>query len=297
MTKSLSRQNLFKSNHVFLNDDGVRVIDTNELVASKIKMLSASYEQFDVENFSDQMDPDHVAKLLVESDSEKQEFNEDGFRVNVIKAQKAEPVYNGPDPNELLEQAMEEIQEMKRQALLEIEQERQATLSHAREEGKRDGYQAGYQDGLSKIDILEKELAQKEEQLYKEYDQMINTLEPKFVETITRIYEHVFHVELNSYRGIITHLVGKALRNIEGSRDYIVHVSREDYPFVSMQKQMILAEGVAGNATVEFVEDFSVAKNECLIETDNGIFDCSLGIQLQELSRELRLLSFSGKED
>ena len=33
-------------------------------------------------------------------------------------------------------------------------------------------------------------------------------------------------------------------------------------------------------------------ENECVIETNAGVFDCSLGVELEELSRKLRLLSF-----
>jgi flagellar assembly protein FliH len=34
---------------------------------------------------------------------------------------------------------------------------------------------------------------------------------------------------------------------------------------------------------------------ECIIETDGGVFDCSVGVELEELSRKLKLLSFERK--
>ncbi len=64
-----------------------------------------------------------------------------------------------------------------------------------------------------------------------------------------------------------------------------------------MQKKEIQAESVAGNATVEIIEDISLRKNECLIETEGGIFDCGLGTQLSELSRKLKLLSYEKDKD
>ena len=39
-------------------------------------------------------------------------------------------------------------------------------------------------------------------------------------------------------------------------------------------------------------EDATLEKNECMIETGNGVFDCSLGTQLEALNEELRLLSY-----
>ena len=81
------------------------------------------------------------------------------------------------------------------------------------------------------------------------------------------------------------------------ARDYIIHVSKEDYPYVGMQKQQIVEQGSVGVASVEIVEDTTLGKNECLIETDGGIFDCSLGVQLADLTKQLRLLSYSGQKD
>ena len=41
-------------------------------------------------------------------------------------------------------------------------------------------------------------------------------------------------------------------------------------------------------------EDVTLKKNQCLIETDGGIFDCSLGVELKELKKQLLLLSYDG---
>ncbi|MCR5755338.1 MAG: hypothetical protein K6G30_11090, partial [Acetatifactor sp.] len=73
-------------------------------------------------------------------------------------------------------------------------------------------------------------------------------------------------------------------------------VSKEDYPYVSMQKKQIMVGVTVPNSTVEVVEDLTMTPNECLIETEGGIFDCGLGTQLTELSQKLRLLSYEKEE-
>ena len=78
---------------------------------------------------------------------------------------------------------------------------------------------------------------------------------------------------------------------IEGNRSFFIHVSKEDYPFVSMQKKQITAS-VASGSSVEVVEDLTLSKNQCLIETEDGIFDCGVSTQLTELSNRLKLLSY-----
>ena len=63
-----------------------------------------------------------------------------------------------------------------------------------------------------------------------------------------------------------------------------------------MQKKQIMAGTVSGNCNVDIIEDMTLAKNECMIETDNGIFDCGLGTELSELKQKLVLLSWSKEE-
>ena len=55
-----------------------------------------------------------------------------------------------------------------------------------------------------------------------------------------------------------------------------------------------MAGAPAPNSTVEIVEDMTLGKGECMIETESGIFDCGLGTQLSELRQKLKLLSYEG---
>ncbi|MFR8845528.1 MAG: FliH/SctL family protein [Waltera sp.] len=108
------------------------------------------------------------------------------------------------------------------------------------------------------------------------------------------IYEHIFDVDLHSYREVLCYLISATMRKTEDNRSFLVHVSKEDYPYVSMQKKQIMAGATAPNSTVEIVEDMTLGKGECMIETESGIFDCGLGTQLSELRQKLKLLSYEG---
>lgn len=140
---------------------------------------------------------------------------------------------------------------------------------------------------------MKNSLTARQESLERHYQELLDNLEPQFIDTLTGIYEHLFKVELSGYRDIIVELIAGTMRNIDGgSRGYIIHVSKEDYPYVSMQKKRI-AEGVSlANASLEIIEDITLSKNQALIETEGGIFDCSLGTQLAELNQKIRLLSY-----
>ena len=106
------------------------------------------------------------------------------------------------------------------------------------------------------------------------------------------VYSHIFGVELMDNRDILVHLVDSTLRQVESSRTFIVHVSKEDYPFVNMQKQSLAEGAAAGRGTVEIIEDITLGQGECMIETDGGIFDCGIDTQLTELNKKLQVLSY-----
>lgn len=210
---------------------------------------------------------------------------------NVIKAQ--------DEAKEFLEQAKAEAEQARAQAKAEAEhiiEEARAQAQAERQEVLEQAKQQGYMEGMSRAQAhegaMEQEYLEKTRALEEEYQQQIDVLEPDMVEAITDIYEHIFHVELSSYREILTGLISDVLHKLEGNKSFIIHVSKDDYAYVNMQKKQILAGTVSENTAVDVVEDAAVARNECMIETENGIFDCGLGTQLSELRKRLRLLAW-----
>ena len=95
---------------------------------------------------------------------------------------------------------------------------------------------------------------------------------------------------------MVIHLLKNTLQKMEGCSEYLIHVSRDDLAFVSIQKNTLLEAGGVVNANFDIIEDVTLKKNQCLIETENGIFDCSLGVELKELKKQLLLLSYEGKD-
>jgi len=215
------------------------------------------------------------------------------------------------DPAVLLEKANEEAQQILEQAAVDAqsriadaqveamkikkEAQVQAEIEKGQilEQASRQGYEEGYARAQEEVEAVRLEYEEKERQMEAFYQQQIDELEPRFIDAITDVYEHIFGVGLKDQRDIIAHLISNTIRKIEGGHSFIIHVSKEDYPFVSMQKKQLVSGAGAANATVEVVEDLAMAAGDCTIETDGGIFDCGLGTQLSELRQKLMLLAYS----
>lgn len=288
--------NLLKRAFVVSDSDQKKVIDSNDLVASRVErqiMLEreakrASKEEFtplgddrvfDESGFSEGLDAENV-DLLLADDMEQEEEVPPAPSLEEINA----------EAERILGEAEQQAQSILSEAAEQAEANKQAVFDEAR----NSGYEAGYAEGLKQVDAMKDELDEKAALLDLQYNENMDKLEPMFIDTLTDIYEHIFHVSLSDNKEIICYLIQVALKNIDSSSGMIIHVSKDDFGFVSMQKKELLS-GISGGDNIEIVEDVTLQPNECFIETGGGIFDCSLETQLKGLKKQLRLLSYEGK--
>lgn len=297
MTRSLSK-NVYKSSWVRVSDEEKCLVDSNSRLEERI----AQWETLRRTNESampqyDGSDEGEAAEFVSGIGGEEIDaLFDDGDRSNVIKAGAEEAGLDleaiRAEAQEILDTAQAQADEMIQNAQAEIEVQRR----QAQDAGNKQGYNEGYQQGLSEVDDMKRALMEEKRQLEQEFEQLVEELEPEFIDTITAVYNHIFSVDLADNRDILVHLIDSTLRKVESSRTFIVHVSAEDYPYVNMQKQALVEGAVAGRGLIEIIEDIALVKGDCLIETDGGIFDCGIGTQLEELTRKLRVLSFEKTE-
>ncbi len=280
-------RNLYKASWVVVSGDEKHVIDSNALVEKRIEEQAAlrrassnmELEQGEEAGFVSGLGGEAIDALLRDN-------NDDS---GIIKAEKAPDLEEiKAQAQEMLDDAQAQIDEMNAAAQNEIEAKRRWAM----EEGKKEGYEEGYRKGVSEAEEMKRQVMAERRRLEAEYEQLIDELEPKFIDTITEVYSHIFGIGLADNRDILVHLVDSTLRQVESSRTFIVHVSKEDYPFVNMQKQALTEGAAAGRGTVEIIEDLTLGRGECMIETDGGIFDCGVDTQLTELNNKLRMLSY-----
>lgn len=275
-------RSLVKQIYTVMQSDEKRIIDTNALMQQRLSALQAKDGSGD--GFVSGLDAE---KVEVAPDGE----GSAGAESNVIKAKEdAGRLVKEAQASsqEILENARQEAERIREEARAEAEREKANILESARKQGYAEGNSRAQAEG----EAVRQEYLKKEKLLEDQYQQKLEELEPQMVDTITQIYEHIFHVELQSNRDILTYLISNTLRKIDGERDFIIHVSKEDYPYVNMQKKQMLAGAVSVNSNVEIIEDMTLTKNECMIETDSGIYDCGLGTQLEELRKKLMLLAW-----
>lgn len=208
-----------------------------------------------------------------------------------------------PAPQINLEEIQAQIDEQIRMAEEEAKQivddansQAEQIKNKAIEEGRSEGYNQGIQQAEEEVQRMkaeaEAEIAAEKEKQQADFQQLLASVEPDMVDTLTQIYEHVFNVEFRENKDIILHLIRTTLGKMESGVDMILHISSDDYDLVMDEKQSLEEVLASPNSTLEIIEDPTLSENECIIESEGGIFDCSLGMELAELTKKLKLLSF-----
>jgi flagellar assembly protein FliH len=297
---------------MYVNPDNAKVIDSNAKAEEKLKEIAIELAQKCGEEpdfadgFTQGIKAVDVSNLVSEDDDEDEDDEEGTDEGTPVIYKKTIPVAAQvqKERDNILAEARSQIETLKKEAAAQIEQDKVKAVEEGKtqgyqeglEQGHKEGFEKGHQEGLDSVNAMRQELLAEHEkrkaQLESEYQQMLREAEPKFIDTLTGIYEHIFHVSLKNSRELIVYLVQNTMRNIEGGGTYVVHVSKEDFPFASVQKKELVKGTNISLDSVELLEDATLEKNECMIETGNGVFDCSLGTQLEALNEELRLLSY-----
>jgi flagellar assembly protein FliH len=196
--------------------------------------------------------------------------------------------------------------------LEQLKKEAEDVLSDAREEVKKllagakvdaeeirkqayaDGLRQGEQKAKEKYDSMKVGLEAEVKRQKEDYERQVSELEPTFAEILIKLLEKLTGVLLAEKQGIIAYLLEQAIRGIEPGMTYLVHVSAEDFPLANSKKGELLRDLKEG-AVLEIIEDRTMQKGQCIIETDSRIFDCGIDTQMKNLAGDLRLLA-GGRE-
>ncbi len=305
-TRSLS--NVYKYFVAKENPDNTRYIDTNAITEERMRFHEEQQarRKAEVERLSRER-----ARAEAGEDGEEETEGEEGEFVAGLTADEIDP-----ETGEVLgeavvgtEEALEEeepeipeaFREMAEQMIAEAQQQAEDILSAANEEAKQiktkaheEGHGAGYAEGQK---AAQQELAEGKAQLDQiraslqtEHDEAMKELEPQLLAVILQVFERVFGIQMEGKKEILSHLVTNTILGVEGAREFRIRTGTEDAAFLSEQMPVI-REKVGSDISVEVIADQTLSGGQCMIETDSGIFDCSIDTELTNLIKDLKSLA------
>lgn len=276
MTKSLS--NLYKRNNVVSQNE--RIIDYNAVIKSKIDVLyeSVAKGKADPDGFINGLNAE-VVESLVNSNIDELTADNESTQQLIKKAD--------------LEASAAQAESIIQKANYEAE----TIIYEARDNAeviKKEAFEMGLADAKKEIEhqieTYKIEFEQNRLELQQQYDDMKSKIEPELVNVITDVFKKVICTISEDSEEIILNLVNGVMHNAEVSREFVIKVSPDDYKFLINNQGKIYC-AMSKDVQIEIVEDLTMKKNECVIESEVGVYDCSLDIQLNNLIKEIKLLS------
>ncbi len=259
--------NLYKQYYVRTQPDSKRVIDSNGIVEKRLQ------------------------KLAEQQRREQLGAGNDGFQAGIVTTDT--DVVEVPDPVKEAEEEAEKIikdAQTKAAAILkQAEEKADSVLQQARNDGYQDGRQKQLEELSQQETRLQEQYEALQSSLNENYAEKMKNMEKNLVDVILEVFNKVFHIQFDNKKHILMHLIDDAILNIEGDKKFRIKVAEENALFLENHREEIL-ERVGGGIEIEIVADSSMDGNGCIIETDSGVFDCSLGVQLENLIKDLKSL-------
>lgn len=187
---------------------------------------------------------------------------------------------------EIVQKAQEEAARIVEEA--RVEQENLRKSSHT--EGYNQGREEGFAEGKGEVDrligrthkILEGVMARREE--------ILSETEQQIVELVILMTRKVVKIISESQKSVIMANVLQALKKVKGRGSVSIRVNLEDVRLTTEHIQEFIrqVENVQG---ITVLEDSTVDKGGCVVETDFGAIDARIQSQLSELESAILEIS------
>ncbi|MCL2215078.1 MAG: flagellar assembly protein FliH [Treponema sp.] len=179
-----------------------------------------------------------------------------------------------------------------RASQLEVEtrQTLEGERKEAKEQGLLEGKQEGYAEGKAEVDrLIERAQTVLERAQDKRGDILLET-EKEIVDLVLLISRKIIKVITENQRDVIIANVIEALRKVKAKGSVNIRLNLADAEYVTEHKHDFIKQ-LESVSTINVMEDSSVDRGGCIIETDFGEIDARIASQLAEL--ENRILEIS----
>ena len=177
---------------------------------------------------------------------------------------------------------------------LEFEKDFRQTLENEKKEacekGWNEGRLAGFAEGKAEVDRLIERTQVMLERAQEKRGDVLRETEQEIVDLVLLISRKVIKVISENQRNVIISNVIQALRKIKSRGDIIIRLNLNDLKLATEHKQEFI-NLVEGAKSINLIEDSTVDRGGCIIETDFGEIDARISSQLAEL--ESRILEIS----
>ena len=272
----ISLSNLLKQCFVVSQQDGKRIINADERYVNKSVPINTPEPVY-----QEDMVPGSEEIL-------------DGFLAGL----NAEEVYAEPEiaPEDLLAQARAEAEAIVAAAQAEairISDDARLEAEKLFEKSKLEGYNEGSSKLRAEVADekarMQEELIELKHQLKDEHMKKMEVMESDIIDAVIKVFRHVFNIQFDNKKQILLYLVHNTLMNVEVGKEFHIRVSSANYKFFESRIGDI-KEKIGNDIDIEIVNDMTLGPEDCIIETESGVFNCGIDMELANLEKDIRSL-------
>jgi len=167
-----------------------------------------------------------------------------------------------------------------------VEADLESIRKKAEEEGYEAGLEKGYAEGQAEVERLVQQLHSIIDKTIEKRNEIIDESETQVINLVVMIAKKVVKVISENQKNVVVNNVIQALRKLKSRGEVLIKVNLADVELTSehIKDFMRMVENIR---SVTVVEDSTVDRGGCIIETDFGEIDARISSQLHEIEEKI----------
>jgi flagellar assembly protein FliH len=172
------------------------------------------------------------------------------------------------------------------QIVADAQAERDRLRNEAETTGYDKGHQEGYEKGVAEVDRLIDRMHTILEQVMKRREEILADTESQIVELVILMARKVIKILSENQKNVVMANTMAALKKVKTRGEVTLRVNLEDVKLTTANAQEFInhVENIQG---ITVLEDSTVERGGCIVETDFGAIDARISSQLQELENKI----------
>ncbi len=173
----------------------------------------------------------------------------------------------------------EEVENKAQSSMSQVEQE-------SRDKGYAEGHEKGYKNGSEEVGRLVEQLHTVITKAIDKRNQIIEDSETQLINMVLLIANKVIKVISENQKNVVINNVIQALRKLKSRGDVVIRVNLADLQLTTDHTRDFM-DRIENVKSITVLEDSSVDKGGCIIETDFGQIDARISSQLKDIEERV----------
>ena len=231
---------------------------------------------------------DEKKKLMAQAEADAEKIRKDAERVafDEVKRKNNQAQKIRQDAEDQAQGILAEAKQKAADLEADIKQRVTMTEREAYERGHEEGHAKGYEEGRAEVQRVVESLHSIITKEIEERNEIIEEAETQIINLVLLIVKKVIKVISENQKNVVINNVVQALRKLKSRGDVVIRVNLADLELTSehVKDFMKMVENVKA---ITVLEDSSVDRGGCIIETDFGRIDARISSQLHEIEERI----------